>query len=121
MILCNNITNADEAFFEENYELFEYPCEECADKTEEENCEECAGEGRHDAEPYQYYLIDGHTYDLERLKEYGVEYGYSEKLDLHVLPIYDFGTGWSAFSYSKEVDDDYGLSHDETAERTTVY
>jgi hypothetical protein len=127
MILCNNITTVDESFIEDNMELFYSECETCEGNGEIEKdgetvtCDECNGDGQHATEPYQYFLIDGHQFDLERLKEYGVEYGYSESLDLHVLPIYDFGTGWSAFSYSKEVDDDYELSHDETAERTTVY
>jgi len=60
-------------------------------------------------------------WDIERLKEYGVEVGYSNALDVHVLPIYDYGTSWSMFSYSKEVADDYELASDETLVLNTVY
>lgn len=127
MMLCNNITQADENFIEENYELFYSDCEDCNGSGEiekdgeTEKCEECYGEGKHDSEVYQYFLISVDEWDIARLKEYGVEVGYSELLDLYVLPIYDFGTSWSMFSYSKEVEDDYTLSYDETTERTTHY
>ena len=72
-------------------------------------------------EPYQYFLIDANDWKIEELKEYGIELGFSEKLQHHILPIYDYGTSWSHFSYSKEVDDDYTPAHDETLERKTVY
>lgn len=72
-------------------------------------------------EPYQYYIIDGYEWDIERLKEYNVTLGYSEALNVHVLPIYDFGTPWSHFSYSKEVDDDYELLKDESFKKVTTY
>jgi hypothetical protein len=60
-------------------------------------------------------------WEIERLKSYGVEVGYSEALNVYVIPIYDYGTSWSAFSYSKEVEDDYELFFDETLTRSTVY
>lgn len=139
MILCNNITNADQSFIEDNYSLFYSDCENCNGlgevKESEElasdaienadieytSCPDCRGDGRHDSEPYQYFLCDLTDWTKERLSSYGVEVGYSELLDLHVIPIYDYGTGWGAFSYSKEVEDDYELSHNETLERKTVY
>lgn len=123
MLLCNEITNVDEGFIEENYELFSKTCEECGGAGEKngEKCEECNGEGQHDLEPYQYFLCDLTDWDKERLESFGVRVGYSEKLDLNVLPIYDYGTSWSAFSYSKEAEDDYRLGLDETLTRTTVY
>jgi len=126
MMLCNNITKADESFFEDNYELFYIECEECEgrgykDEDEKEECEECMTEGRHDTDPYQYFLANADQFDLERLDEYDVKHGYSEALDMVVIPIYDFGTSWSAFSYSKEVEDDYELRDDETLERQTHY
>lgn len=123
MILCNNIINIDEDFMEDNIELFEDECTECNGTGEKDGkkCEECGGEGRFDLEVYQWFITDADEYDIERLKSYGVRVGYSEKLDLNIIPIYDFGTGWSAFSYSKEVADDYQLGFDETLERTTVY
>ena len=123
MLLCNNITSADESFIEDNYELFFSECDECkGDGTKDgKTCDECAGEGRNECEPYQYFLCRLDDWEKERLNSYGVEVGYSEKLDLHVLPIYDYGTSWSMFSYSKEVPDDYELSFDETLTRSTVY
>lgn len=123
MMLCNNIIKADESFFEDNMDLFFYPCETCKDKneTDQRQCEDCAGEGQHESEAYQYFLVSANEWEIERLKEYGVDLGYSELLDLHVLPIFDYGTSWSAFSYSKEVPNDYQLAHDETDTHTTVY
>lgn len=138
MILCNNILQIDESFYEDNTELFQTECEECGgsgevkkeDETKEETensdfeyetCDECCGQGSHDNEFYQYFIASCDKYDSERLKEYGVHIGYSEKLDNYIICIGDFGTGWSAFSYSKEVPEDYTLAHDETETRTTVY
>lgn len=123
MIMCNNITDIDESFIEDNMELFYADCEECGGSGEKENkpCDECCGEGRHEMEAYQYYIIDADEYELSRLKEYSVRVGHSKLLDLDIMPIYDWGTGWSAFSYSKEVNADYQLSHDETLKKETVY
>lgn len=126
MIMLNNINQIDESFVEDNYSLFESECDECKgsgykDDNEDIKCEDCGGEGRHDSEVYQSFLAEVDEYDIERLKSYGVELGYSNKLEKYILPIYDFGTSWSVFSYSKEVDDDYELASYETLERTTVY
>src|SRR5574343_466557 len=115
MIMCNNITEVDESFIEDNFELFYIDCEDCEGRgeKEEKSCDECCGEGRHTLEPYQYFIINANEYELSRLKEYGVRVGHSNLLDLDIIPIYDWGTGWNAFSYSKEVDANYQLSHDE--------
>ena len=123
MLLCNNITEADESFIKNNYELFYDECEICHGDGEidDKKCDECYGEGRHENEVYQYFLCNLDEYEKERFQSYGVMTGHSELLDLDVLPIYDFGTSWSAFSYSKEVDEDYDLSFDETLTRSTVY
>ena len=72
-------------------------------------------------EPYQYFIVDGQDYDIERLKEFNITLGYSNALEVHVLPIYDFGTSWSAFSHSKEVSDDYVLGNDESFTNLTNY
>jgi len=123
MVLCNNISTVDENFIEDNYQLYEYECEDCEGTGEKDGktCEDCAGDGKHDSEVYQMFIISANEWDIERLKEYGVEVGYSNALDVHVLPIYDYGTSWSMFSYSKEVENNYGLAQDETLERSTVY
>ncbi len=123
MVLFNNITEVDEDFITNNFELFENPCQECdgSGEVKGKQCEECGGEGYHELEAYQYFAVEVSDYDIKRLKEYGVEIGYSEELNLHIMPIYDFGTSWSAFSYSKEVPDNYILSPDETITRQTVY
>jgi len=123
LLLCNNITQADESFIENNYDLFETPCDDCNGTGEKDGvkCAECGGEGRFDCEIYQYYLTNVDDYQKEKLAEYGVILGYSDLLDLYVLPIYDYGTSWDAFSYSKQVADDYTLAYNETLTRSTVY
>jgi hypothetical protein len=128
MVLCNNIIKVDESFIEDNYGLFSTPCEACEgseivqnEDREQADCSECMGDGSLDAEPFQYFLCRINDYTKEYLEEWGVSIGYSETLDLHVIAIYDFGTSWDMFSYSKEVDDDYQLGKDESFERITAY
>jgi hypothetical protein len=123
MILLNNILEVDENFLVDNIEIFETECDICKGEGEinDKKCDECGGDGSFQNEVYQFYLIDIDDLDRERLESYGVEVGYSQKLEKYILPIYDFGTSWSAFSYSKEVDDDYQLENDETLKRSTVY
>lgn len=123
LYLFNNIHFADPYFVEDNFELFYKDCDECNGTGEKDGktCDECNGEGQHELEAYQYFLCKCDKYDIERLDSFGVKLGYSKKLDEYVLPIYDFGTGWSAFSYSKEVPDEYELTHNETLTRTTPY
>jgi hypothetical protein len=123
LLLCNKITEADETFIDNNMELFYSDCETCNGSGEKDNkpCDDCSGEGRNDLEVYQYFLCSAGDYEKEYLESYGVKLGYSDLLDLYVLPIYDYGTSWSMFSYSKEVDDDYTLAYNETLTRTTHY
>lgn len=127
MVLCNNISKADESFIDDNMHLYQRECTECEGTGEimtpmgTERCEECNGDGQHNLEVYQEFICDPSDWKIAQLKEYGVNLGYSELLDVHVLPIYDFGTGWSAFSYSKEVPENYELDHNETLTRQTVY
>jgi hypothetical protein len=125
MILCNNITQADESFLEDNTEIFFYDCETCngtgyTDEDEQEHCQECE-DGRCTSDPFQYFLAGMSEWDKEYLEEWGVTVGYSNLLDTYVIPIYDYGTSWSMFSYSKEVEDDYTPLGNETTERTTCY
>lgn len=71
-ILCNNITEIDEFIWD--------------------NCELC----NIDEEFYQYFLTDCSKDDAERLhKWFGLNFLYSEKLDLYVLCVDHFGTSWN--------------------------
>ena len=83
LILCNNILEIDEYLFE--------------------NCELCNPE----EEFFQYFLTDCSKDDAERLHEwFGLNFLYSEKLDLYVLAVDHFGTSWNGVScgvYNKEV------------------
>lgn len=123
MVLCNNITDVDNYLYQDNIHLIEDECELCEGSGEvsDEECEHCSGEGSHSLEPYQYFICNLRPWEKENLESWGVRVGYSEELDVDVIAIYDFGTGWSHFSYSKEVEDDYLLAYNETEKRTTVY
>lgn len=71
-ILCNNIVNIDDTIFD-NREL-------C-------NCNE---------EFYQYYLTDCTQDDAERLRAwFGLNFLYSEKLEMYILAVEHFGSSWS--------------------------
>lgn len=123
MVLCNNINNIDESFIDDNMELFQHDCDTCKnlDEEKQKNCEDCFGEGYHASEVYQYFISSISEYRKEQFDSFNVPHGYSEALDVDIIPIYDFGTGWNAFSYSKEVADDYELEYNETLTRQTVY
>ena len=123
MLLCNNITSADTGFYDNNMDLISETCETCAGNGEKDGakCEDCAGEGQNDLEPYQYFLSSMSEYTKEYLQSYGVRIGYSDLLDLEIIAIYDYGTSWDAFSYSKDVEDTYTLGYNETLTRSTIY
>ena len=122
MVLFDKITEVDESFIEDNYNLFFDECEECkGEKDKMKDCTECNGEGRNESEPYQYFACNINEFYKEYLESFGVMVGYSEKLDLSIIPIYDFGTSWDMFSYSKEVEYNYTLGYNETLERQTHY
>lgn len=73
LILCNSITEIDE-----------FICE---------NCELCNPE----EDFYQYFLTDCTKDDAERLHEwFGLNFFYSEKLELYVLAVNHWGTSWDS-------------------------
>ena len=81
MILCNNITEVDESIYD-NLEW--QPDEEDGDDWEY-------------PEIYQFYLVDTDNYFFEEYKE-NFLMSYSDKLDLWVLCVDHFGTGWKCVS-----------------------
>lgn len=89
MLLCNEITSVDESLYDniENGELTEYR------DADGELCEEEDAVETTENDIFQYYLIDESTAD--RLKRSTDEIiMYSDKLDLHVLCVTHWGTGW---------------------------
>ena len=78
VILCNNITDIDEELM--YYYTIGYECDE---ETEEY------------PEIYQYYITNCSRDLCEFLNEhFGLMFAYSEKLNLWVLLVDHFGTGW---------------------------
>lgn len=98
LLLCNNIVEVDECLYEnvEGGELYDYYDEDgneiTYDEYEEIGWENGASECCRDI--YQYYLIN------DSLARMLIEHTdniifYSDKLDLYVLGVTHFGTGWS--------------------------
>jgi hypothetical protein len=155
MVLFNNITEVDESFIGDNFDLFFTPTDDDDINEEIERLSQIDWEKEeykpydiedtmtreeikahlnstqrenidndlenHECEPYQYFACNIDDYQKEELSSWGIEVGYSEKCGLSIIPIYDFGTSWDMFSYSKEVEDDYQLGYRETEKRSTVY
>lgn len=124
MLLCNNITTVDPNFIESNMDIFYPPCEACEGTGSlevDKQCDNCDGNGNINTEPYQFFLTSVSDNTKEYLKSFGVEVAYSEALGLEVIPIFEYGTSWDCFSYSKEVDDNYTLGYNETLTRSTIY
>lgn len=72
LILCNNIVDVDDAIFE--------------------NCKLCNAEQDY----YQYFLTDCSQDDAEKLHGwFGLNFLYSEKLDLYILAVDHCGTSWN--------------------------
>lgn len=89
MLLCNNIPQVDEYLFDnvENGDFTTYY------DAEGEECEEEDAVDQSESEIFQWYLIDSSTAD--RLKRSTSELiFYSDVLDVHVLGVTHFGTGW---------------------------
>lgn len=92
-ILCNNIYEVDEYFFE-NIELYEI------DEEEEEY-----------PEFYQYYIVNIDEWRLNQYKEYlkennlnsDINLFYSDKLENYVCGISHFGTSWACVPTSIKI------------------
>lgn len=91
-ILCNNITEIDENFWD--------------------NCRfNLTDENDNIIEIYQFFLTSASLHDVEFLeKSFGLLFSYSEKLDLFVLCVPHYGTSWDyvpAVCYNDDIADEY--------------
>lgn len=97
ILLCNDIIKVDESVYD-NMIL------ENETKYYNENDEEITEDEYYDddnaycenntPEIYQYYLCDVSADYKEELKEYGLIFSYSDKLELDVLCVDHYGTSW---------------------------
>ena len=98
LLLCNEIVNVDEFLFDnvEGGELYDYYDKDGNEITHEEyyelGWENDATEQMRDI--YQYYLINESLADMLMRHTDNIVL-YSDKLDLYVLGVTHFGTGWS--------------------------
>ena len=98
LLLCNNIVEVDECLYEnvEGGELYDYYDTDGNEITYDEY-EELGWENGAYEEPrdiYQYYLINDSLAHM-LIKHTDNIIFYSDKLDLYVLGVTHFGTGWS--------------------------
>ena len=65
-------------------------CTQCEEiKNDYGDCPECA------CEPFQWFAIGASEWTVEHLNnEYDLDIFYSDYLQMHILPVYHFGTGW---------------------------
>jgi hypothetical protein len=96
LLLCNNIADVDSSIWDnvEGGELFEYFNEDGDEITWEEYAKSTGLVESNRRDIYQYYLIN------DSLAHMLIEHTdniimYSDKLDLYVLGVTHFGTGWS--------------------------
>ena len=98
LLLCNDIVQLDEFLFDniEGGELYEYYDKDGNEITREEydelGWENGATEQMRDI--YQYYLINESLADMLKEHTDNIVF-YSDKLNLYVLGVTHFGTGWS--------------------------
>lgn len=59
----------------------------------------------HEREIYQYYLTDCSEFDVEFLEEhFGLLFTYSDALDLYVLCVDHWGTGWDYVEWDTDLE-----------------
>lgn len=89
MILCNDITKL---FYNEIGGKYTEPELEIGNDYDDEN--DCT------IDIYQYFIVDFSSWTYELMKKYAEQFGkefilyYIEELDLYVLGVTHFGTGW---------------------------
>ena len=112
MVLNNEIIKelTKNAFYFDVFcgDMFEYYNENWEEITKEEYKqlnEKGAETYEQEADIYQYFIVS--AYDAERLKEYTNELViYNEQLDLYLLCVCHFGTGWSGVSANWKNEED---------------
>lgn len=88
---CTNLVSHDNTSFFEGVTLEWLESHDCP--ANHEDGEECS------CEPYQWYAIGVSDSDKDFLNEYfGLDIFWSDILQLHILPVYHFGTAWSHVS-----------------------
>jgi len=88
LVLCNNITNIDNSIWE-NQRFSNFYDSETGEGCDEEDENAC------ERDIYQWYLTDCSESDVEWLEEhFGLLFTYSDLLDVWVLCVDHFGTGW---------------------------
>lgn len=88
MLLCNNIESVDESVLYNSDNLYDEESDEYT-------------------EIYQYFLCDLDDFVKEQLQEWGFLFSYSDMLDLDVLLVDHFGTGWDYVMTSVEWSENY--------------
>lgn len=117
MLLCNNILEIDDELLY-NIELgsiYDYLDNEGNYRTHEEYENDETGEIYEECcDIYQYFLTDLNYYDVEHLRnlvendeESPIILAYSNKLDMYVLLVTHFGTGWDYVQTSIELTENF--------------
>lgn len=107
LVLCNNITAIDEELFYNDCDPLSYWEDEDGEIYNDfddipEDKQESANQIYEDV--FQYFLTDCSASDVEYLRDnFGLKFAYSEKLDLWVLLVTHYGTGWAYVSCETKI------------------
>lgn len=89
MVLCNNITKL---FYTDINDVYSEPQKEIGEDYDTENNEYI--------DIYQYFIVDFSSWTYELMTKYSEQFGkefilyYIEELNLYILGVTHFGTGW---------------------------
>jgi hypothetical protein len=87
---CTELVPKDSTSYFEGVTLEWLESHDCSKEEEDEECF---------CEPYQWYAIACSDSDKEYLNEYfALDIFWSEILQLHILPVYHYGTAWTHVS-----------------------